>query len=183
MEMYNTFVKLLFCDNGFSHNDCGRAVLIGKYLITVGHNFDENKYLYFYQNAKRYYLYEKDALYIKAKPNYGKGDLDLAVFLFDEIDSCLKFPTKSPDISDELSVVRLRGNLEKRLDLVKCTLEELESPYFLCSTNSLLYPGDSGSPIVDGDVVYGLLVGNPTKLSSDKIVFISLYDVVKNILN
>lgn len=75
--MYNTFVKLLFCDNGVSLNDCGRAVLIGNYLVTVGHNFDENEYLYFYHNSKWYYLYEKDALFIKSKPNYGKGDLDL----------------------------------------------------------------------------------------------------------
>lgn len=127
---------------------------------------------------------KEDALvweYVKDDTSYeGK---DIAVFKLDNTKSPLKFSEKDSGINQKLHSISYQHCARKSsddifpkndeyFDLIECeAFVELErGNYFQCKMDAVLKKGSSGSVLLDGDKVVGILHGGmPGKLICDFI--------------
>jgi len=169
-------------------------------FITAGHNFRNVSEKVIYFNKKNHILKKEAALLMHDTTDDTSNEysddwttqLDIAVFRLDGVNSPLQLADSFPEIGQELishSFLRefipapQEWNIfnRKTIDVLNsqvCTanVEEIQDYYFSCKTSVVLKPGTSGSPVLSGNKVYGVLhggiPGEPTAVFlSSKIIF------------
>lgn len=160
---------------------CGNAVIVGHYLITSGHLFFNNNVLYFMHDDIKYELHKEHALFYE-DVTQGIGKSDIAIFNFENFSSPLKIASTLPAVGDNLLNVHYKhfifaeGENSKFIHSNGVVLELIED-FFMCDMKPSLYDGSSGSPILYGDVVYGIVCGGYPDKDERKILFQSLKSI------
>ena len=164
---------------------CGNAVIVGHYLITSGHLFFNNNVLYFNLDGIKYEI-QKDNALICEDVKDGIGKHDIAIFKLENICSPLKIANTLPSVGDELlnihykHYVSAEGN-HSDYTVSNGVVRELIEDFFICDMKPSIFDGSSGSPILLGDVVYGIVCGGFPDKDERKILFQSLKSFQNNI--
>lgn len=167
--------------------DCGVGFFVGNYLITAGHVVDEKKDMFIHFDGRKYTLNAKDAIVFESwtddMPWY---DGDVSVFKFEGINSPLRLaqelPTQTSNLVCESFIPKVVNQapinphgtdifskpissmyMEPVASTAKIVNTEYENNLFICEMSPILYKGASGSPLMDGNTVYGLLYAGADK--------------------
>ena len=177
----------------------GVGFFIGNTFITAGHVINNNSIHTINVNGRKIELKKSDALYL----NCAEFDMvcrdipDLAIFEFTDVNSPLILANESPTEGQCLEVISKRRviihNEANGLPSIFAQSESIkthfckgevvahDADYWECHTDKLLQEGDSGSPVMKGNSVYGVLVaGEP---GTHKCVFLSAQRILKIIEN
>ena len=169
-EYYNVYrIKSHSYDHG-----CG--FIYGKYFITAGHVISDSKRPYIETQNGKIDL-DNPVFFSSAKEDYA---YDLAIFkLPTDIMSPFHLSEKIPAIGDNLSNYHIRQLIveDGHFDYtpVDCHVEVIKPfmrNYFSILTSPNIYAGSSGSPVLNANMVMGIIVagnnkGNDTPKSTD----------------
>jgi hypothetical protein len=133
----------------------------------------------------KYDLHKDKALYYEDVTN-GVGKIDVAVFKFENFHSPLKIANALPEVGDELLNVHYQHLISAEgsrslYTVSNGVVREITEDFFTCDMNPSISDGSSGSPILSGDVVYGIVCGGYPNIDKQKILFQSLKSI-QNIL-
>lgn|GEM_PF-919170 len=143
------------------HN--GNGVLVGDLLITAGHVVKKGSDHTFRFNDHIFKLKDLEEIFIStAKENY---EYDLAVYKISGINSPLTLSPKKPEINHILtSKSYSMGKGYIACDATVIDTSEESGLYYGVETSVSLKEGSSGSPLFDGNQVFGIIVaGNNDK--------------------
>ncbi len=179
----------------------GNGVLIGKHFVTVGHVIETAVICYVTIENKTYELTKESALVIRTN-NEGRSDgYDLAVFKFEDIEpSPLVLSSSIPSIDIELNSIcynhksygTISSNnifcspIEETWTLVQNSghIISVYDNYIECELNGKLQRGNSGSPLMYGNSVVGILYGDKDgKESSKTVLFLSSEAIARLLKN
>lgn len=161
-----------------SQNDLndGCCVLVGKYIITAGHLVSCHDFIVEIEGVT-YYLSKENALVYMWNGKILNGSSnDIAVFKIKESTSPIEFDNNVPQVGMKLASISYEHVVEltdqpdllfggklttEYLRLNKCEAEisNIEGNFFQCMTGIKLRPGSSGSPIFNGNKLFGILHG------------------------
>lgn len=179
-------------------NDCdGTCVLVGNMLVTAGHVVAgyENASVYIF--GKEYKLDMRNVRFIDANPTNRSDRYDLAVFMLDDVESPLVFADELPTEDVELvsysynhivskvpgTSVGVFGSLRKESRVLEHLTGKVLAYYdnfFECEMDGELCEGRSGSPLLDGNKVVGILSGDKDgKGSSRTVLYLSSKAIVE----
>ena len=188
---------ILFIDGGLSNDGVG--FFIGNTFITAGHVINDNIIHTINVNGRKIELKKSDAIYLNCAEydNVSPDIPDLAIFEFKDINSPLILANDSPTEGQCLDFISKRRVVEKnKVNGIPSIFTQSESikthsckgevvahdaDYWECHTDKILRKGDSGSPVMKGNSVYGVLVGG--KPGAPKCVFLSAESIMKIIEN
>lgn len=168
-----------------SNDKDGFGVLVGNLFITAGHVLEESKKPYVKINGKSYPLYKENALIFDTNPDKKTNGYDVAVFQLNGVNSPLKLSINLPSFGKELlsCCYSHKVNTSSKIFCYKESwvreervgkVTSLYDNYFECQFEDSLSRGSSGSPIMDGEEVVGILYGDKEgKNSSKTILFLS----------
>lgn len=175
------FVKGL--DRGTSDIDGGTSdgvgFFVGNLFITAGHVFNEGQIHSIYFNGQRIVLNKNEAIFFNSPngdiPNPNKPDV--AIFNCTGVNSPLVFAEDMPIIGQELTNISRRrvvvDDIHSGRSSIFTKKEVIQmhtcigkvthtTDYCECHTDKILRKGDSGSPLMNGNTVYGVLIaGEP----------------------
>lgn len=150
-----------FCDD--KAGGCG--FFVGDYFVTAGHVFDEFDSRIFYFDGKYHTVEKKDALYLRStKDHLNSEDVqDVAIFRFEGIGSPLRLNGATPYMGVDLTLYSFlvtTGELNP-FSMIEVTgvVTRRIFHFFECEMNFILKEGSSGSPLIAGNQVYGILSG------------------------
>lgn len=152
----------------------GKAVACGVFLnnlfITDAHVISPCLHHYVEFNGKRIFLDRKNEIYFKCenKDPYG---YDLAVYKLEDVVSPCSLAENLPDSGKTLTLPYYDVLTSEFKITSATTLDMQEGNYFAVNTLDILAVGNSGSPILCGNKVYGLL--NAGKPGENFCVFLS----------
>ena len=188
---------ILFIDGGLSNDGVG--FFIGNTFITAGHVINDNIIHTINVNRRKFELKKSDAIYLNCAEydNVSPDIPDLAIFEFKNINSPLILANDSPIVGQCLEFISKRRVVENNevngipsiftqsesIKTHSCKGEVVahDADYWECHTDKILRKGDSGSPVMKGNFVYGILVGG--KPGTPKCAFISAERILKIIEN
>ena len=188
---------ILFIDGGLSNDGVG--FFIGNTFITAGHVINDNIIHTINVNGRKIELKKSDAIYLNCAEydNVSPDIPDLAIFEFKDINSPLILANDSPTEGQCLEFISKRRVVENNkvngipsiftqsesIKTYSCKGEVVahDADYWECHTDKILRKGDSGSPVMKGNFVYGVLVGG--KPGTPKCAFISAERILKIIEN
>ena len=188
---------ILFIDGGLSNDGVG--FFIGNTFITAGHVINDNIIHTINVNGRKIELKKSDAIYLNCAEydNVSPDIPDLAIFEFKNINSPLILANDSPTVGQCLEFISKRRVVENNevngipsiftqsesIKTLSCKGEVVahDADYWECHTDKILRKGDSGSPVMKGNFVYGVLVGG--KPGIPKCVFLSAERILKIIEN
>lgn len=177
----------------------GTGVLVGNMLITAGHvvkGYATPNVMYL---GTPYNLTSENKIFIDDNDSKSWNGFDLALYRIDGVESPLVLAPDFPDSNTELTSMSYQTVVSRTSEGIfgiheERILENLTGKiighygnYFECLIDGELCKGRSGSPLLDGKNVMGVLYGDKDgKDSSDKVLFLSskailsLIDKVKN---
>ncbi len=185
-----------FIDGGLSD---GVGFFIGNLFITAGHVINDNGIHTINVNGRKVELKKSDAIYLNcAEFDRVCRDIpDLAIFKFKDVNSPLILANDSlteglclDNISKRRTVLHNETNGISSIftqtetiktHICKGVVVSHDADYWECHTDSLLRRGDSGSPFMKGNSVYGVLVGGEP--GTIKCAFLSAERIFKIIEN
>ena len=188
---------ILFIDSGLSNDGVG--FFIGNTFITAGHVIKNNHIHIINVNGRKIGLKKSDALYLNCADSdeVCREIPDLAIFELKNINSPLILANDSPTVGQCLEFISKRRVVENNevngipsiftqtesIKTLSCKGEVVahDADYWECHTDKILRKGDSGSPVMKGNFVYGVLVGG--KPGTPKCAFISAERILKIIEN
>ena len=188
---------ILFIDGGLSNDGVG--FFVGNTFITAGHVINDNIIHTINVNGRKIELKKSDAIYLNCAEydNVSPDIPDLAIFEFKDINSPLILANDSPTEGQFLEFISKRRVVENNevngipsiftqsesIKTLSCKGEVVahDADYWECHTDKILRKGDSGSPVMKGNSVYGVLVGG--KPGIPKCVFLSAERILKIIEN
>ena len=155
----------------------GCGVLVGDLFITAGHVIEHSMVAHVYIDHKDYELNKEDALYYSFddKDSFDTKASDVAVFKLEGAKpSPLTLAENSPSNDDVLTSVsylhygKKNSNATSVFDatievyeklVCKAKVTEHSNNFFICDMEVQLKPGSSGSPVLNGNRVVGILHG------------------------
>lgn len=177
---------IAFIDGGTSDIDGGTSdgvgFFVGNLFITAGHVFNEGQIHSIYFNGQRIVLNKNEAIFFNSPngdiPNPNKPDV--AIFNCTGVNSPLVFAEDMPIIGQELTNISRRrvvvDDIHSGRSSIFTKKEVIQmhtcigkvthtTDYCECHTDKILRKGDSGSPLMNGNTVYGVLIaGEPETL-------------------
>lgn len=136
----------------------GTGVIIKDLFITAAHVLEEAEHSYININGNYIVLLKENAL-LYANDNNATG-YDIAVFrlpmAYNDFQIAEDRPLKGTILLG--TYYRMTSNGMERSDY-QATVVGDEGNYFIVSTNPILKPGSSGSPILKDKSIYGILHG------------------------
>lgn len=193
-ENYVTFI-----DGGMSD---GVGFFVGNLFITAGHVVNDNHIHTINYNGRKIELKKSDAKYLNcSEDELVHPDIpDVAIFKLENVNSLLMLAEELPTIGQCLEIISKRRvvkrdescgvpsifNQSEHIESHLCKGEVLESDtsdtdYWMCFTDKILRKGDSGSPFLMGNAVYGILAGGEPE--TQKCVFLSAEKIIRIIKN
>lgn len=155
----------------------GCGVLVGDLFVTAGHVIEHAVVARVYIDHVDYELRKEDAVYYSFddKDSLDTNASDVAVFKLEGVTpSPLALAENSPSIDDDMTSVSYLHYGKKNpyaTSVFEATIEvyeklvwnakvtELSNNFFVCDMEVQLKPGSSGSPVLDGNKVVGILHG------------------------
>lgn len=156
----------------------GVGVLVDNMLITAGHVVDSATNVIASFEDTSYALNHANQLFLQSMGNDDKDPMhnDIAIYRIEDRNSPLKLSDTLPVVNqsfsnvyfEEQSVVSEDKTLPEFLrTTTTLSVEQSESTYvglvegnFIgCNTEKILHEGNSGCPIIEDDIVYGILHG------------------------
>ena len=178
----------------------GSGVLVGNLFITAGHVIKMSVKPAVTIDGKSYTL--GDALFLDTNEEKRSDGLDMAIFHLYDVKSPLKLSTEVSSIGNNLLSCSYRhvviGDASTASTNIFCsaikedwvfeerigTIINFYDNYFDCQFEESLSRGSSGSPILNGDKVYGILYGDKEgKNSSNTVLYLSskvIVDLLEN---
>ena len=177
--MKNYFENYVFpvcCGTKDGESD-GFGVLVGDLFVTAGHVIEHSLVAHVYIDHKDYELRKCKAVYFSVTEQLplDTNASDIAVFKLEGIaPSPLSLDENSPSNDDVLTSVsylhygKKNPNATSVFDttievyeklVCNAKVTELSNNFFVCDMEVKLKPGSSGSPVLDGDKVVGILHG------------------------
>ena len=176
------YVIPVFCETG----DCGVGFFSGNLFITAGHVIHDND-THIYFNGRVYNLKEDKAIKLFVTDPDGDDELqnDYAIFKFDRVDSPIRLGHYTPQKGKSLTCISfihdpsMLGTPEGDIVCVKYQGQVSRNVFnfFECKMDVVLHPGSSGSPIMNGNEVLGILSGNLSSSDPHDILFQSVSDI------
>ena len=164
----------------------GVGVFAGDWFLTAGHVIVDSTWIKW--NNKKIMLRRDDAEFFSIQGDEKRTDVaDLAVFRIDGIGSPLRLA--SAPIKEGMKLLYLshrfvsekHGLLDYREQFVPVIMAgkvtSIDGQYFGCLMEELLHVGDSGSPVLIGDVVYGLVYAGGGRDGSRDVHFQSVWEL------
>lgn len=158
---------------------CGQGCFIGDCFLTSGHVIGkETKYLYW--NKERLNLDPQKALSIQIISEEKDDSIqnDYALFHFDGIDSPLTLADSLPQVGSTLDCITWvpDNDMSKAggfLNRIICTGDVVRHyhHFFSCKMDCKLYEGSSGSPLILGNTVWGILSGLDDSGGKEELFF------------
>lgn len=163
---------ITFIDGGTSD---GVGFFVGNLFITAGHVFNEGQTHSIYFGGQRIVLDKNEAIFI----NYPNGDFfspeipDVAIFDCAGVNSPLVFAEDMPFVDQELTNISKRRVIvddshsgcpsiftRKEVIQIHTCIGKVThtTDYCECHTDKILRKGDSGSPLMNGNTVYGVFI-------------------------
>ena len=155
----------------------GCGVLVGDLFVTAGHVIEHAVVARVYIDHVDYELRKEDAVYYSFddKDSLDTNASDVAVFKLEGVTpSPLALAENSPSNDDDLTSVsylhygKKNPNATSVFDstievyeklVCNAKVTELSNNFFVCNMEVQLKPGSSGSPVLDGNKVVGILHG------------------------
>lgn len=177
--MKNYFENYVFpvcCGTKDGESD-GCGVLVGDLFVTAGHVIEHAVVAHVYIDHVDYELCKEDALYYSFddKDSLDTNASDVAVFKLEGVTpSPLTLAEDSPSNDDDLTSISYLHYGKKNpnaTSVFDATIEvyeklvcnakviKLSNNFFVCDMEVQLKPGSSGSPVLDGNKVVGILHG------------------------
>lgn len=164
----------------------GTGVLVGNIFITAGHVVTGYETPFVIFSGNTYNLTSENKIYIDDNTSKSWEGFDLAMYRMDGIESPLVLAQDLPDNNTELISMSRHTVVNRTSEGIFGIHEDriLENipgkiichygNYFECLIDGELCKGRSGSPLLDGNNVIGILYGDKDgKNSSDKVLFLS----------
>ena len=187
------YSKYIFPINGAFE---GTGVLVGSLFITAGHVVKGFNRPYVFISSKKYYLSQENNLFLDDNTCKSSMCYDLAVFRLDGVISPLLLADYIPNKCDELvslshhttcerkeGVGVFQNTIESQLEIMAGKVIEIHDYYFECLMNGTLREGRSGSPLMNGNKVVGILIGDTDgKEVSNTVLYLSskaIYNLLK----
>lgn len=155
----------------------GCGVLVGDLFVTAGHVIEHAVVACVYIDHVDYELRKEDAVYYSFDDNDSLDTKasDVAVFKLEGVTpSPLALAENSPSIDDDMTSVsylhygKKNPNATSVFDttievyeklVCNAKVTKLSNNFFVCNMEVQLKPGSSGSPVLDGNKVVGILHG------------------------
>lgn len=138
--------------NSFNYNE-GTGFFIGRYFITCGHVIEQSDRPFIHINGNRLFL--KDPVFFE---NSGEPDKpDIAIYNIKDYAGQLTLSDTIPDINTSAQLIGYKG---LGTDIIDCnvTIGPIkEGLYISGESDDILTPGTSGSPLLNGNNVIGIL--------------------------
>lgn len=171
----------------------GIGVFVENYFATAGHMFKNSSSIMFQYEGQRYSLNKEDAVILEDIDSNGSSDNQLDIALFNSPipgQSPLNFADGLPKATNSLTLLSLNHKISKEIFSPELNPYELISPtglfvreiynFFECDINEDIREGHSGSPIIYGNQVFGILSGCLDKQNHpERILFCSTRDIIK----
>ena len=178
----------------------GSGVLVGNLFITAGHVIEMSTKPAVVIDGKSYPLDKEDALVFDTNADKKNDGYDVAIYRLPIINSPLVLAERSPSESEELLSCSFKHTIsgtpglsssifnsrikedwifEKRIGKVISHYAN----YFECHFEEPLSRGSSGSPILDGKEVIGILYGDKEGKNSSRTVLFLSSTVILHLLN
>lgn len=164
----------------------GTGVLVGNMFITAGHVVADYAKPFVVFSGTTYNLTSDNKIFVDDNASKSWEGFDLALFRIEGIESPLELASFIPINNSELTSMSYHtvisrtsegifGAQENRiLENLKGKIVGHYGNYFECLIDGELSMGRSGSPLLDGKKVVGILYGDKDgKKSSDKVLFLS----------
>jgi hypothetical protein len=156
----------------------GCGMFVGDILITDAHIISPCLAHYVEFDGRRIFLNRKNQLYIREDIKVTDG-YDLAVYQMEHINSPFVLADELPSKGEVLTIPYYNVQ-DSTFSITSATVDEKrEGNYFGVNTSTILTVGNSGSPIVKEDKVYGLL--NAGDFGKPFCVFLSAKSI-RNVL-
>ena len=161
----------------------GCGFIIPNYFITAGHIFDKYPSHTIFFNGKYYSFNKSDAIYLKSTSEDTESEniQDVAIFPFDDDSSPLNLYRLIPFVGsliNNYSFLPITGQRDPYAMIeTECIIKSVLFHFFECETSHVLNEGSSGSPLIYGNTVFGILSGcrNPETNPND-VLFCSTKD-------
>ena len=181
----------------------GTGVLVGDLFITAGHVVMAFSSPSVNIDGETHYLSSKNRIYINNNSSKRSDGYDLAVYKLENVESPLVFSDDTPDMNANLINLSYEhvseanpnysGGFLESPSIEKWVLEinhghaiRSIDNYFECLMDNELCEGRSGSPLIVGNKVFGILCGDKdNKKSSKKVLFLSsksIANLIKDLL-
>ena len=178
----------------------GSGVLVGNLFITAGHVIEMSIKPAVMIDGKSYPLDKEDALVFSTNPDKRSDGYDVAIYRLPNVNSPLVLAERSPSESEELLSCSFKHTIsgspglssnifssgikedwifEKRLGKVILHFGN----YFECQFEEPLSRGSSGSPILAGKEIFGILYGDKEGKNSSRTVLFLSSTVILHLLN
>lgn len=179
-NFFENYVFPVCCGTKDGESD-GCGVLVGDLFVTAGHVIEHSMIAHVYIDHKDYELRKENAMYYSFddKESLGTKASDIAEFKLEGVaPSPLALAEDSPSNGDVLTSVSYLHYGKKNpntTSVFDATIEvyeklvcnakvtELSNNFFVCDMEVQLKPGSSGSPVLDGNKVVGILHGGKDK--------------------
>jgi len=138
-----------------SENGCG--VQVGDMFITAGHVIMESDKPFIFVNGEKLFL-DKTRM-IACYDEFETGGLDVAIFKVPELSSSLILSSHIPTNGDILKSISFKMSASG-YDRIECDVTVgncREGHYYGATTNVNLKAGSSGSPVIIGNEIVGIL--------------------------
>ena len=157
---------------------CGQGCFFGDYLLTSGHVIGDSPKAFFYK-GESFLLNPSDAVAIQmiSKERGDEQQKDYAIFKFQGINSPLSLSTSFPNIGDTLDCISFLPDDDlSNADGIKrfcCRGRVVQRlfDFFSCRMEFVLSEGSSGSPLISGNTVWGILTGLGDDSEKDVLLF------------
>ncbi len=178
----------------------GNGLIVGNYLITAGHVIHmggNNDILSFRFKGKEYSLNKNNYIeyFYCPQEECAADKYDIYVYdlkgIIENLDSPLTLSKENPTSGDilqsisckERAIIPENRNLPigRKVFNISANVFEIEGNYFRCQMEEPLHPEQSGSPVVKGNVVMGLLYGgiNHDKYHGKECLFQSAKSIIE----
>lgn len=154
----------------------GVGFAVGRYFVTAGHLLDDCPAAT-YIKGQKFTLRKEDSLIYRSMPSseYSPDGYDIALFELPRVFCPFHFADHEPKHSAQLTCFGYRVELspqngvsgvgvfaelnQEKIVPIRCeaAVDDIQGNFFGCNMNVQLKEGSSGSPLVIGDEVYGVL--------------------------
>lgn len=175
----------------------GTGVLVGNYLITAGHVVKGCATPSVFISGQTYYLKSSNRVFLDDNSSKNSEGYDLAVYDLECVNDSLMLSDDVPSKNEKLlslsyKTIRTKEagvgvgvfstsiKVEKRIEQMTGKVIEYYDNYFECLMEDCLCEGKSGSPLLLGNKVVGILIGDKEgKSSSNTVLYLSSKSIVK----
>jgi hypothetical protein len=157
MKDFDTNLKRYIPQLYMEGKESGCGIFVGDLFITEAHIINPHLYYYVDFQGKRVFLSKKNQIFFEYDENRNHPDgLDLAIYRFENIMSPFVLVDEFPEDDTSLTITYYEVST-KEFKICSAKMQDIMGNYFGANTSEILAEGNSGSPIIQGNRVYGIL--------------------------